>query len=362
LKARCWRGYDVFYRPVGYRYERLAGHGKVLVRNEPLASIVQEALEGYALGRYDTQAEVKRFLESQPEFPKDFPNGEIRNQRVIDLLNRVAYAGYIDVPNWDIPLRKGVHEGLVTLETHELETYERIEARLKGGAKVPARKDLCVDFPLRGFVVCADCGHPLTASWSKSATGASHACYWCHHRGCPSHRRSIRRDRIEGAFEERLRTLQPSRKLFDVTRAMFRKAWDIRGVQAEAVQAAAKAEVVALDRQIEKLVDRIVEAESPAAISAYEARIAKLEREKLVATERLTGTPGLRRPFDEMLELAMRFLASLWNLWLLERLDDRRTVLKPTFARRPAYDRETGARAPDFTWPFNQTLRGRSKR
>jgi len=38
--------------------------------NEPLASIIREALEGYASGRFDIQAEVKRWLEAQPEFPK----------------------------------------------------------------------------------------------------------------------------------------------------------------------------------------------------------------------------------------------------------------------------------------------------
>ncbi|MEO1611062.1 MAG: hypothetical protein AAFU55_01700 [Pseudomonadota bacterium] len=36
------------------------------MRDEPRASILQEALEGYAGGRFETQAEVKRVLESQP--------------------------------------------------------------------------------------------------------------------------------------------------------------------------------------------------------------------------------------------------------------------------------------------------------
>jgi site-specific DNA recombinase len=33
-------GYWVHFAPIGYRYERSNGHGKVLVRNEPVASIV----------------------------------------------------------------------------------------------------------------------------------------------------------------------------------------------------------------------------------------------------------------------------------------------------------------------------------
>lgn len=93
MRARVQNGYWVFQAPVGYRYERVGGHGKLLVRDEPNASTLQEALEGYASGRFATQVEVKRFLERQPAFPKDLPNGEIRNQRVHDLLTRVVYAG-----------------------------------------------------------------------------------------------------------------------------------------------------------------------------------------------------------------------------------------------------------------------------
>lgn len=132
MRARTQNGYWVFQAPVGYRYERASGHGKLLVRDEPNASILQEALEGYASGRFETQVEVKRFLERQPSFPKDLPNGEIRNQRIHDLLTRVAYAGYIEAPNWGVGLRKGQHEGLISFET-----FEKIQARLKSTAKAP---------------------------------------------------------------------------------------------------------------------------------------------------------------------------------------------------------------------------------
>jgi len=43
----------------------------MLVRDELLAAIIQEALEGYASGRFQLQVEVKRFLESHPEYPCD---------------------------------------------------------------------------------------------------------------------------------------------------------------------------------------------------------------------------------------------------------------------------------------------------
>lgn len=47
MKARLERGYWVFQAPVGYRYGKGEGGGRALVRDEPLASIIREALEGY---------------------------------------------------------------------------------------------------------------------------------------------------------------------------------------------------------------------------------------------------------------------------------------------------------------------------
>lgn len=64
MRARTMNGYWVFQAPIGYEYKRTAGHGNMLVRKEPYASILQEALEGYASGRFDSQVEVKRFFGS----------------------------------------------------------------------------------------------------------------------------------------------------------------------------------------------------------------------------------------------------------------------------------------------------------
>ena len=45
-------------------------------------------------------------------------------------------------PNWDVSVRKGHHEGLISLEA-----FEKIQKRVKEDARAPARKDLSADFP-----------------------------------------------------------------------------------------------------------------------------------------------------------------------------------------------------------------------
>ena len=134
---------------------------------------------------------MKRFLESQPAFPKDHRTGEVRYEEVVRLMRRPHYAGYIEVPDWDVSLRKGHHDGLISLET-----FQTVQRRIKEDARAPARKDISADFPLRGFVLCADYDKPLTACWSNSKTGKKHPYYMCFSKGCASYCKSIRRGRI----------------------------------------------------------------------------------------------------------------------------------------------------------------------
>ncbi len=345
MRARVMNGYWVFQAPHGYKYERVTGRGQMLTRHEPVASIVQEALEGYASGRFERQADVMRFLQDNPLFPKD-GTGIIRNERVSQLLKQPAYAGYIEVPGWNVSLRQVQHEPLVSFET-----FQRVQHRLNGGFAAPRRKNLDEDFALRGFVLCDDCDTPLTACWSKGNT-KHHPYYLCQKRGCASRGKSIRRDVIEGEFEALLQTVQPSEKLFRVARAMFEELWNRRLAQGQAQAKALADDLKAKERQVEQLLERILDVSTPSVIAAYEERIRKLEADKLLIKEKMASAGRPASTFADTLRTALDFLANPWNLWNSGRLEDRRTVLRLTFANRLRYHRGTGLRTPDLSLPF----------
>ena len=357
MKSRLKSGYWVFQAPVGYRYQKTAGQGKILVRDEPIATIIQEALEGYASGRFQLQVEVKRFLETFPEYPKG-RNGTIPNQRVTDLLTRVLYAGFIESKDWDVSLRPGRHEGLISLET-----YKKIQDRLQGNAKTPARKDLNLDFPLRGFVTCGECGHSLTACWSKGKT-AHHPYYMCFKKGCSSYRKSIRREVIEGEFEQFLLSLKPSKELFNLALAMFKDLWQYRIDFQKSHSKSLALEISKTEQKIEQLLDRIVEAESNSVVSAYEKRISQLQLEKEIMQEKISQCGRPIRDFDESFRTSMDFLANPHQLWATGRMEDRHAVMKLTFVDRLAYVRGEGFRTPKTTLPFNhlQSISGGGSR
>jgi len=95
MRARMQNGFWTFPAPLGFRFERVEGKGKVLVRDDPLASVIQNALEGYASGHLASQADVKRYLQAQPEFPKT-RFGTVTNETANRILTRLVYAGYVE--------------------------------------------------------------------------------------------------------------------------------------------------------------------------------------------------------------------------------------------------------------------------
>ena len=345
MRSRVENGHWVFQAPTGFRYEKASGPGKHLVRDEPLASIIQEGLEGYASGRFGSQAEVKRFFESNALFPKD-RHGQVSNERVNQILTQVIYAGCVAVPRWNVSLRRGRHDGLISLET-----FEVIQDRLAGKPRAPSRKDINADFPMRGFIACGDCHHPMTATWA-TGKGGRYAYYMCRQHACDSNGKSVARAKVEEALEALVRSLTPARELVDLASAIFRDLWDRRAKDTRDRRTALKLEVAAVEKKISQLLDRIVDADNPSVIGAYERRIGELEREKLILGENVAKCGAPVRGYDEVFQTSMAFLANPWNLWETGRLEDRRAMLKLVFAGNLVFAHKTGFQTPQISLPF----------
>lgn len=344
MTARVMNGYWCFQSPIGYKHQTVRGHGRLLMRHEPLASIIQEGIEGFASGRFESQAELMRFWQSFPEFPKD-RNGVVLNQRVKDILTRPIYAGMVEAPSWNIPMRKGQHEGLVSFET-----YQKVQERLNGKPKIAARGDINEDFPLRGAVLCG-CGSPYTACWSKGKT-KRYAYYLCHNRACDDYRKSIPRAKMEGEFAALLAELQPNQQLVAVTKVMLQDIWEYHKNAASSSAEAARKSLKQTEKKIEQFLDRIVESNTPSVIANYEKRISELENEKLLWQEKAAKTAVPQYSFEKMFELSMKFFSSQQKLWDSGKLDLQRLVLKLAFSEQLAYVKNQGFRTPEFSFPF----------
>ena len=85
---------------------------------------------------------------------------------------------------------------------------------------------------------------------------------------------------------------------------MLRDAWDMRLAIAHNEKDELQKQLKAVERDIESLLDRVVDATSASVVSAYEARIEKLERQKLVLTKRVEKTVPPTGRLEDCIELA----------------------------------------------------------
>jgi len=262
------------------------------------------------------------------------------------MLTHPLYAGYITHKNWNIKQVKGNHEALISFET-----FQRIQQRRQSVARIPTRKNINADFPLRGFVTCGHCDQPFTACWSKGQY-RRYAYYLCDTKGCKMHRKSIRREELEGDFETLLTQLQPSQALFAMAFTMFKELWDNKLSQAKSTANAMRKQLINVDQQSELFLDRIMNAQNPTVIEAYEKRIDELQTQKTILQEKITNCGKPTTGFEQTYRTAFAFLENPHKLWASNQLEDRRALLKLVFTDNLSYTKNQGYRTAKTTLPF----------
>ena len=338
MRAHVMNGYWVWATaPVGYKWSKVAGHGKMLVPDEPVASIVRNVLEGFASGLYETQAEVHRYLQSQPSFPLN-KNGRVHFQKIRQMLERSVYAGYIDAPKWGLSLIPGKHEPLISMET-----YSKIRERLNSNAVAPTRANSHPDFLLRGFISCGECGSSLTGAYSKGRN-AYYGYYFCQQKGCCAYRKNIRKEQLESDFEHLMNRMRPSPEVFVLTRKLLQQAWDQLAEDATLSAREMRADIQRTETKIEQLMERIIQTEDAGLIGIYEGQIRKLNEHKLTMEEKLRNGTQPRMDFEETYRTALEFLANPGKLWDSDDPATRNLALKLAFERSLPYWKNGGFR------------------
>ncbi len=191
----------------------------------------------------------------------------------------------------------------------------------------------------------------MTAAWSKGKY-KHYPYYFCMTRGCEAKSKSVPRAKMEDGFAEIMKALTPAEKFFELAKAMLRDAWDKRFVIAQSEKTALKTQLDDINRQIENLLDRVVEANNASVVSAYEDKIDKLERDKFVLQEKIDKAVPDKGRLEDCIELSLRFLASPWNIYKNGDFAMRQTVLRLAFAEPLRYAPNGMYRTPEFSFPF----------
>ncbi|MEQ8747712.1 zinc ribbon domain-containing protein [Pyruvatibacter sp.] len=176
-------------------------------------------------------------------------------------------------------------------------------------AAAKQRQNINQDFPLRGFVNCAACDRPMTAGWSKGRT-ARYPYYICQTKGCSEHRKSVRKEAMEGDFRALLVELTPVPELLGMARKMLSRLWDAQHKRHASSALDAKSKAQALAQKSEAVMQRLMDADDPKLVNVYEKQIVKLKGERRLLLEKAKNPVPQQAGFEQLYRTACPFLSN----------------------------------------------------
>jgi len=245
-----------------------------------------------------------------------------------------------------VTTRKGHHEALIGGET-----YERIKERLTERKKAPPRKDIRDDFPLRGFVLCAECDKPYTSCWAKGRN-ARFPYYLCKCPSCPVRNKSIRADRMHAEFDELLGKLRPRENIMAIAKMELLGQWQAKMLDVEAVRMERKQKVDAIEKEIAEYVVAVKLCHDAVVIQTIEEKIDELRAKGLRLGGRIKRPRDGDYDFQTAVNLVFDFLKDPLFMWKTGDLGQKRLVLRLVFAEALTYNRERGFQTAPLSLPM----------
>ncbi len=309
--------------PKGYSWEQRNGKS-YLVPNED-ADLIKYAFEELAKRIY-TIEEVRKKVNNKGLYFS--PNGFHK------MIRNVVYMGKIRIKAWkDEPeeIVNGVHEPLVSEESFNT-VQQVISCRHK---KMNSKNKLNENLPLRGFLICRQCGGNLTGSASTSKTGARHFYYHCQH-GCPER---FRADEANIQFIRYLHQFQIRPEILTLYYHIMEDIFKNDKVDKKKELAKVNEQIKELQSRIENVEDKYFNDEIDVSTfkktkRRYEGTIERLTDEK-------TKLSSVNSEFMNYIEYGFSLLHKLDGYYNEACVDVKQKILGSIFPEKIAFDGKT---------------------
>lgn len=335
----------IFREPIGYKFcksKKSAKH-RWLLRKEPEATIIQQALEKFATAELQTQTDVANFLKSNLEALG------IKQKNWFDLTKRILteekYSGYFEYKLWGAPYQKGKIEALITQETFKI-----IQQRLKGKERVKHTIYNKNDdrFPLRGLIVCPYCGKPITGSLTK---GGTFPYYQCQSRQCSNKRLvNVTPKLLHADFESLLKNITPTDDFIDTAKTQALTIYQACYDNIKNDNKLKEFRIKQIDKEIANCFEKYKNTSNSIFIQKLEEQVNELEVEKQrIKAELENSTNTEIMPFDEAFTYVEEFLKNPLKLWQQSDIFMKRQIYKLTFEEKLSYDKQNKFSEPKLT-------------
>jgi site-specific DNA recombinase len=336
-KARLEAGYWSFGAKKGYTMVKDPQHGKLSVPNKESA-ILKEGLELFAMGTLQRKVDLCKFLVDRGFWKNQYHSAYIN--KVSEILENPFYMGDIEYSRWEVSRRKGHHQGIISEETYNL-----IQKRItKNGVARNIRSDISNDFPLRGLLMCAGCGHAITAARTV-AKGKFFPYYFCQNGLCEFGKKSVRQKVVEDGFDVLLQTIKLQPKIGDVIQTVFDKVWteEVKNMEIEeSILSKKKAE---LESKIKRFTDMVCDAKSERLRTVYEKQL----EDSVVELELISNIVPVKNidlaiPYRNALDKAVGLVKNPYSVWKTLSVPEQHQLFFFIFEKKLEYSKKEGYR------------------
>jgi site-specific DNA recombinase len=307
--------------PIGYK-NRIDGNGrKYIAVDEPVAGSIRWVFEVLGAGCFNTEQIWKQAKERGLKYSKHGFWVMIRNP---------VYCGKIFIPKYkeeEAHFVQGQHEPIIS------ESLFYGVQDILDGRKKRQRAQITVDdnFPLRGFLICPQCGRILTGSTSK---GAFH--YYSYYHCISSCGWRHRADKANMAFVEELRKYIPRRAILGLNRTIVTEIYknNARNSRSEFKKITDSLDEVngMLSKARKKLITGEIDA------SDYGKFKLECEEEIKLLESKLTASEYKQVPIENLLDKVFNNLSNLDILYTQSTTIQKREIISSIFPEKLTFD------------------------
>lgn len=244
----------------------------------------------------------------------------------------------------------GKHKPLISHKTHK-----QIQHRLNGGdASYKNREGAIEDFPLRGYLVCPECGNNMTAS-NTVKKGKKHPYYRCKSspKICTYGGKSIKKADLEAQFEEEiLPKLKPSEQVTELTKAILQRKHQQKLDNLSREQTYKRQELAKIDNNIKSLVDKLTTTKLYNVQKVVEEKIDKMVQTKEKIEQEIKAVDKVDINIGTSQKLVNDFMQGIDISWKKGNFNKKQSILRIILASKIPYTKKTGFGTISKRLPF----------
>lgn len=308
--------------PVGYANKSYENGRKYIAPNEPQATIMKEAFQDIASGKYNV-SQVYNLAKAK--------GITCKLNNFWNLIRNPMYCGKLLVQAYkdeEEHLVAALHEPLITEAL-----FYRVQDMLDGKKKKMVSKVVSLDLlPLRGYLNCPKCTRKLSGSSSKGQSGLHYHYYHCSSSCGVRHKAEV----VNSAFMDEMDTITPRAGYEDFYVKVIGKAYKMKAAGAQDESKEIMKQITALYAKVTNARDLVLSGDFEK--GDYLAVKADCEKQIAVLESYLPEISDATRNIDQMLTKSFSNLSKAVFSYKNGDMEKKRSIVSSLYPARLVFD------------------------